>query len=90
MSSFFNYYRMKTNENDEIVFEKVKIEDITICGKTINEIITILNGLDIERITGIKMAMENLDILINEYKKEQEKIIIDALREKNKQNKISD
>lgn len=71
MSSLFNFYRMKTNEDDEIVFEKVKEEDITICGKTINEIVTILNGLDIERITGIKMAMENLGDLINKYMEAQ-------------------
>lgn len=84
MSSLFNYYRMKTNEDDEIVFEKVKEEDITICGKTINEIVTILNGLDIERITGIKMTMENISDLFDKYREEQEKITKKIFEEINK------
>ena len=77
----FNYYRKKTNEDDEIVFEKVKEEDIKICGKSIEEITTILNGLDLERITGIKMTMENLGDLINKYIEEQEKIMKKTLFE---------
>ena len=81
MSCLFNYYRKKTNEDDEIVFEKVKEEDIKICGKSIEEITIILNGLDIERITGIKMTMENLGDLINKYIEEQEKIMKKVLFE---------
>ena len=31
MGSLFEYYRMKTNEDNEIVFQRVKKEDIKIC-----------------------------------------------------------
>lgn len=64
MESLFEYYRMKANENDEVIFQRVKKEDITICGKSIDEVIYILNGLEIERQTDIKMTMENLSYLI--------------------------
>lgn len=46
MIGLFNYYRMKTNEDDEVVFQRVKEEDITICGKTIEEVIRILQNLE--------------------------------------------
>lgn len=42
-------------------------------GKTIDEIMTILNGLEIERITNIKMTMKNLSYLFEEVMKEQNK-----------------
>lgn len=61
MIGLFNYYRMKTNEDDEVVFQKVKEEDIKICGKTVEEVIRILKGLELERITQIEMTMENLE-----------------------------
>ena len=48
MIGLFNYYRMKTNEDDELVFQRVKEEDIKICGKTIEEVIRILQGLEFE------------------------------------------
>jgi len=59
------------SDTDTIYFEKVKAEDIRIYGKTIDEIITILNGLDVERITGIKMTMENLSYLYKELQKRE-------------------
>ena len=72
MDSFLDYYKMKIDsDTDTIYFEKVKAEDIRIYGKTIDEIITILNGLDVERITGIKMTMENLSYLYKELQKRE-------------------
>ena len=72
MDSFLDYYKMKIDsDTDTIYFEKVKVEDIRIYGKTIDEIITILNGLDVERITGIKMTMENLCYLYKELQKRE-------------------
>lgn len=60
MTTLFDYYRKKIDEDGNIVFEKVKEEDIKICGKRIEEVITILNGLDIEKRYQIEMTMENL------------------------------
>ena len=43
---------------------------VTINGKTIEEVITILNGLELERIYGIKMTMENMSLWKEIYKNE--------------------
>lgn len=60
MTTLFNYYRQKVDEDGNIVFEKVEEEDIKICGKRLEEVIRILNGLDIEKRYQIEMTMENL------------------------------
>lgn len=76
MNSLLEYYRLNTSDELDdscYKFTRVKEEDIKICGYSINEIITILNGLEIERITGIKMTMENLSYLYKELLKEQYK-----------------
>lgn len=49
------------------------INKITINGKSIEEVITILNGLDIERMLDIKMTMENLSYLYKKILEEQYK-----------------
>ena len=49
--------------------------EITICGYSLDEIITILNGLEIERITDIKMTMENLSYLFEKVCDEQNKLL---------------
>ena len=48
--------------------------EITIYGYSLDEIITILNGLEIERITDIKMTMENLSYLFKKVCDEQNKM----------------
>ena len=48
--------------------------NMTIKGKTIEEIITILDGLEIEKILEIKMTMENLSYLFKKVIDEQNKI----------------
>lgn len=53
-----------------------EINEVTICGKNIEEVIQILNGLSIEEMLDIKMTMENLSYLYKrtldeQYKKEQ-------------------
>ena len=55
------------NEIDE------ELNNIKICGKSLDEIITILNGLDIERMLDIKMTMENLSYLFKKVVDEQNK-----------------
>ena len=76
MTTLFNYYRQKYEEDGNIVFEKVKEEDIKICGKRIEEVIMILNGLDIEKRYQIEMTMENLikykEIIDDEINKQLE------------------
>lgn len=49
--------------------------EITICGYSLDEIITILNGLEIERITDIKMTMESLSYLFKKVCDEQNKML---------------
>lgn len=47
-----------------------KLEKKTICGRTVDEVITILNGLDLERQLDIKVTMENLSYLFEEIMKQ--------------------
>ena len=49
ISSLLEYYRKKEDENGNIIFEKVKEKDIKICGYSLENVISILNGLEIER-----------------------------------------
>ena len=58
-----------------------EFSNITICGKTIDEIINILNGLDIERMLDIKMTMENLSYLFKKVIDEQNKMQQMAIKE---------
>ena len=85
MIGLFNYYRMKTNEDDEVVFQRVKEEDITICGKTIEEVIRILKGLELERLTQIEMTMENLERYYKFIREDQEKAIEERFKRMRKQ-----
>ncbi len=48
--------------------------NMTIKGKTIEEIITILDGLEIEKILEIQMTMENLSYLFKKVIDEQNKM----------------
>lgn len=57
----------------KLFFEEWRKKILEYVGKTIDEIMTILNGLEIERITNIKMTMKNLSYLFEEVMKEQNK-----------------
>lgn len=50
-----------------------EFNNIKICGKSLDEVIDILNGLEIERMTDIKMTMENLSYLFKKVVDEQNK-----------------
>lgn len=63
-------YKLKNIFCEEIDKE---FSNIKICGKTMQEVITILNGLDIERMLDIKMTMENLSYLFEKVIDEQNK-----------------
>lgn len=71
----YNLYERKETEDGYDYYVPYDIEKTTICGKTIKEIITILNALDLERITGIKMCMENLSKYRELIDKEMNEII---------------
>lgn len=85
MIGLFNYYRMKTNEDDELVFQRVKEEDIKICGKTIEEVIRILQGLEFERLTQIEMTMKNLERYYKFIREDHEKVIEESFKRMRKQ-----
>lgn len=58
-----------------ILHEEIEKEfnNIKICDKTLDEVIAILNGLDMERRLDIKMTMENLTYLFKKALDEQNK-----------------
>ena len=58
-----------------------EFSNITNCGKSIEEITTILNGLDIEKMLDIKMTMENLSYLFKKVVDEQNKMQQMAIKE---------
>lgn len=64
-------YRLNATLCNEIDEE---FNSIKICGKSLKEVIDILNGLEIERMTDIKMTMENLSYLFKKVIDEQNKI----------------
>lgn len=70
----YDFYVKKEDSKENIAFEKINIEEITIRGKTIEEINVILSALSMERITGIEMTMKNLKKYMDLLEKEQENI----------------
>ncbi len=83
MNSLLDYYRMKRDyDTDTIYFEKVKEEDIKICGKTLREVITILNGLEAERVSGMELCMENINKYMELILKEQQESLTKALNKR--------
>jgi hypothetical protein len=57
----FNYYKkIEDPENNTIEFKRVNPEDIKICDKSVEEVIQILEGLELERIYDMKLTMTNL------------------------------
>lgn len=66
-------YEKITNEDGSITYKPYDIQETTIKGYKIDEIIEILNGLEIERITEIKMVMENLSYIFKKVTDEQNK-----------------
>lgn len=67
-------YYIKIEEDGIISFKEVKYEDMSIRGRTFEEINTILSALDFEKETNIKITMENISKIINLYQEEQNKI----------------
>lgn len=53
--------------------------EIRICGKSVDEIVVILNALELERIEDLKMTMSNLDEWIKRVRADQHKATQRAL-----------
>ena len=86
--------RFKYTNDDKIEILKQTIELIneqhdeieelrnpTICGRTIDEIVNILNGLDLEKETKLEVTMENLKSFMAIYQKEVEDSLHNATTE---------
>lgn len=83
----FKDYVLEKNDYDELDFksdllgwhnhrlEEAMNTSVTICGKSIDEVVVILNALDLERITDIEVTMGNLNKL---YQK-----LVEDMREAN-------
>ena len=69
------YYVKRTSKNGRVTYKPVDITKMAICGKTIEEIIDILNALNVERIYNIEMTMNNLKQYIKIYQKEQKEML---------------
>lgn len=70
----YEFYVKKEDSKGNVTFEKINSDEITIRGKTIREINTILSALELEKITGIEVTMSNFEKYINLFEKEQEEI----------------
>ena len=57
-----------------------KLEEPTINGYSIEEVITILNGLNLERILDIKMTMKNLSILAEKLQEDFQKTLDKSMK----------
>lgn len=72
---FEELYQKKENADGSITYipydVNEKINTMTICGKSIKEIVDIISGLEIERMTDIEMTMKNLSYLFNKVMEEQ-------------------
>ena len=82
MTNLFDYnlYERKETSDGYDYYVPYDIEKITICGKNIKEIISILNALELERIYEIKMCMENLSKYKKLIDKEMYKNIANSFR----------
>lgn len=70
----YEFYVKKEDSKGNVTFKKINYEDITIRGKTIKEINTILSALELEKITGIEVTMSNFQKYIDLFEKEQEEM----------------
>lgn len=64
----------------EIIQDLEELKPTTINGYSIEEVITILNGLNLERILDIKMTMENLQILSKKLQEDFQKTLDNSMK----------
>ena len=82
----YNLYEKIENEDGTITYKPYDISKTKICGKSIEEIIQILNGLDLEKEYKMTLTMENLgkwcELIQDDIKKQQEKTLKNILERK--------
>lgn len=71
-----NCYAKRYGENKEIIFEPVK----TICGYPLEEAIEILQATTIERVSDIKVTMDNIEKITDIIKKDYENSMKNAMK----------
>ena len=85
MNSMINYnlYEKIENEDGTITYKPYDISKTTICGRNIEQVIQILNGLDLEKEYEMTLTMGNLDkwgkLIQEDIRKQQEKALKDLL-----------
>ena len=65
-----NLYEKIVNENGEEVYKPYDITKAKICGKSLEEVMNILNGLDLEKQYDLEMTMKNFHEWVEQYHKE--------------------
>lgn len=81
MANILNLYKKEEDKETGIInFIPVDAAKDTICGRTIEEIIVILNCLDIEKEYQMKMTLENLKSFEEFLVQEREEIINKMLK----------
>ena len=72
---FEELYTKKENTDGSVTYVPFDvnsaIDKMTICGKTIPQVIQIISGLNIEKMTDIEMTMKNLSYLFDKVMEEQ-------------------
>lgn len=69
----YNLYEKVEDINGNVTFKPYDINKITICGRTLQEIMDILGALDLEKEYDLKMTMKNLKQWQEMMYKEQQK-----------------
>lgn len=74
-----NLYEKIVNENGEEIYKPYDITKTTICGKKLEEVVDILQGLDLEKQYDLEMTMKNFREWTKEYHKEHNERINQVL-----------
>lgn len=64
----------KVEENGIETFKPYDIAKMKICGKTLEQVIDILNGLDLEKLYDLEMTMKNFGEWVELYRESNENI----------------
>lgn len=78
-----NLYERIENQDGTITYKPYDISKTTICGRNIEKVMQILNGLDLEKEHEMTLTMENLgkwcELIKDDIRKQQEKALKDML-----------
>lgn len=80
-TSILNLYQKKVSENGRVTYEPIDYKKPFIRGFSLGEIFNILDCLTIERRYEMQFCRENLSKYAEIYRKEQDKIIAEAIKQ---------